>query len=168
MKILCWIHFCRMPSCKWNRFPTNRKIQNGRHRTYSIHIFVIFVYNSFVWRPWYIEMYLRCLALMIWDMTSNGTRYVIERSWVRAPPGCANFHLIKCGLFQGYWCVTLYRQIYIYLYIYLYICMVHCFDDWKSSIKLERVINANPLCWSCHIQFPWKLFGMELSHWHID
>ena len=31
--ILCWVQFCRMPSCKWHRFHTNRKIQNGRRRT---------------------------------------------------------------------------------------------------------------------------------------
>ena len=37
-----------------------------------------------------------------------------------------------------------------------------------SSINLERVINPNPLWWSCHIQFPWKLFGVELSHWYIE
>ena len=53
----------------------------------QFNFFVIFVHSFFVWRPWFIEIYLRCLALMIWDMTSNGTRYVIEISWIRAPTG---------------------------------------------------------------------------------
>ena len=77
-----------MSSCKWHRFFTNCKIQNGCHRTSAIHIFVIFVYHFFVWSPWYKEIYSKCIVLMIWDMTTiNGTRYVIVRSGVRAPPG---------------------------------------------------------------------------------
>ena len=53
---------------------------------------VIFIYNLFVWGPWNIEIYLRCIALMVWDITTiNRIWYVIERSWVRAPPGVCYF-----------------------------------------------------------------------------
>ena len=83
-----------MPSCKWHRFPLIRKFQIGPSSNIfnSYFFFVIFVYNSLVWTPWYKEIYLRCIALLIWHMaTNNGTRYVIERSWARPPPGLIYF-----------------------------------------------------------------------------
>ena len=134
MNFLCWIHFCRMPSCKWHSFSTNNKNQNGCHRTSAIHIFVIYAYNFFGWSHWYIEIYLRTIVLMILDMTTiNGTRYVIERSWIRAPPGVCYFphHKISTVSRVFVWPlqVQTHTHRYTYVYIYIYIYMLHCFDD---------------------------------------
>ena len=173
----CWIHFCRMPSCKWHRFPTNRKIQNGCHLTSAIHIFVIFVYNFLVWSPRYIKIYLRCIVLMIWDMTTiNRTWYVIEISLVRDPPGVSYFPSHKKSTVSRTF-VRLPLQADTQTYIYIYnIALLWRFDtkppsrvskmakNLISSIKLKRFINPNPLWWSRYIRFPWKLLGMELSH----
>ena len=85
MNFLCWIHFCRMPSCKWHRFPQIVKFKMAviRHLQF---IFLSFS-NTISWFG-----YLKCIVLMIWDMTTiNGTRYVIEISWVRAPLGVCYF-----------------------------------------------------------------------------
>ena len=127
MKILCWIHFCCMQSCKWHHFPTNRKIQNGRRRTYSIPIFFCHFHIKFLcFETLIYRNRFECLALMIWNMTSNGTQYVIERSSVRAPPGISQFPP------QKMWTVSrifVYYSLGIYIYIYIYIYM-HCIDDW--------------------------------------
>ena len=126
--VLCWIHFCRMPSCKWHRFSTNRKIHNGRHRTSSIRIFCHFHKQSLVWSPWYIEICLGCIALVIWDMTTNNrTRYVIERSWVRAPSGVCYFPPHKMStVSRAFVCQPLQTHTHTHIYIYMiYIwCMV--------------------------------------------
>ena len=117
---------------------------------------------------------------MIRDLTTiNGTRYVIERSWIRSPVGCAILHVTKLWLFQGHSFLNLYMHINIYIW---YICLIALTISYMttingiqngkkkliSSIKLKRVINSNPLWWSHHIRFPWKLFGMELNHWHMN
>ena len=60
-------------------FSHNCKIQNGCHRTSVNRIFVIFAFNFLVLSHWYVEIYCRCIVLMIWDITNiNGTRHVIE------------------------------------------------------------------------------------------
>ena len=99
----------------------------------------------------------------------DGTRYVIERSWVRSPSGVCYFPRHECRL--------IYRH---NIYMHIYIALLWRFDTWPpsmesqmaknliSSIKLKRVINPNPLWWSRHIWFPWKLYAMELSHWHMN
>ena len=119
---------------------------------------------------------------MIWDMqTINGTRYVIERSWVRAPLGVCYFPRHKIVIVSRTF-VSQPLQAYIYdIYIiYIYAALLWQFDTWspsieskmgkklKSSVKLKSVINPNQLWWSHHIRFPWKIFGMELSHWHMN
>ena len=182
MNFLCWIHFCRMPSCKWHRFSTNRKLHNGCHRTSAIHIFVIFVYNFFVWSHRYIGIYLRCIVFMIWDTTTiNGTRYVIERSWVRAPPGVCYFPPHKMSIVSRPF-VSQPLQVYIYIYIYIYThaALLWQFDTWPPSIeskmakklmnniKLKRAINPNPLWRTRQIRFPRKIFNMGLSLWHMN
>ena len=148
MNFLCWIHFCRMPSCKWHCFPTNRKIQNGRHQTSSIRIFVIFIYNFLVCNPWYIEIYLGCIALVIWDTKLLMELGMKSRDHGFEPyQGCAIFHLIQYRLLQWH----LYRQIYIYIHIciyifiytYIFVCVMHCFDDlihddYQWNIKLSK------------------------------
>ena len=116
---------------------------------------------------------------MIWYMTTfNEYGYVTERSWVRAPPGCVIFNLIKCRLFQGHSCVNLYRQLFRHIYIYIYTwCIAWTILDMntnvmqngmqnKISITIEMVIHRNPSWWSRHIRFPRISFGMGLSHWH--
>ena len=184
MNFLCWIHFCRIPSCKWHRFSINLKIQIGCHLTSAFHIFVIFVYNFLVWSPWYIKIYLRCIALRIWDMTIiNGTRYVIERSWVRAQLGVCSFPCHKmstvCKDIRSLTFTCRYPE-----YIYIYIC-IYCIaltiwymttimesklakKNLISCIKLKRVINPNPLWWSFNIPVPRKLPGREPNHWHMN
>ena len=55
--------------------------------------------------------------------------------------GCANFHLIKCGLFQGYSCVAFTGYIYIYMYIYIY---VHIYI-WCIALKIGYVDTINEI-----------------------
>ena len=147
-------------------------------------LYFLSFFNTISWfgAPDFFEIYLRCIVLMIWDMTTiYGIRYVIERSLVRVPLGCAIFHVITLWLFQGHSFFNLYRYICINIYICIYI--LHCFDDlihdhhqWNpkwpkkliSSINLQRVINPNSLWWSHHIRLPRNIFDMELSHCHMN
>ena len=73
-------------------FPQIVKFKMAAIGHFQFVFLVIFIYNFLVWSPWYIEIYVGCIALGIWDMaTIKQTRYVIERSWVRAPSGVCYF-----------------------------------------------------------------------------
>ena len=148
----CWIHFCRMPSCKWYRFSTNRKIQNGWHRTSAIHIFVIFVYIVFCLEPLIYRNIFKVHCFH--DLRHDDYQWnsICNRKIVGLSPP---------------------RGIYI-------CCIVWQFDTWSPSIeskmakklirniKLKRAIDPNPLWQSRHIRFPRKLFSMGLSLWYMN
>ena len=117
---LCWIHFCCMPSCKLHRFSTNRKIQNGCHWTSAIHILSLLNTISWFGAP-DIRKYIWD-ALFWWRLlmtTINGTRYLIERSWVQAPLEVCYppRQKIETVSFHGHSFLNLYRHIYRYVYI---------------------------------------------------
>ena len=83
----------------------------------------------FVWGPWYIEICVGCIALVIWNTTTiSRTRYEIERSWVQAPSGLCviTFHKMST-VSRTLFCQPLPADIQTYIYIYIY--MIHCFDD---------------------------------------
>ena len=148
-----------MPSCKWHCCPTNRKIQNGRHRTSSIRIFVTFIYNFLGWSPWYIKIYVGCIALVIWDMTTiNRTRYVIERSWVRAPSVVYYFPLHKMStVSRTFVCQPL--QADTHTHTHKYDALLWWFDTWQPSIEYKMAKN---------IISSIKLKSVKLTQIHYD
>ena len=121
---------------------------------------VIFIYNFLVWSPWYIEIYVGCIALGIWDMaTVKRTRYVNERSWVRAPSGVCFFPPHKMSaVSRKFVCQPLqtdtqthtqtdtHIHTYIHTYIYtphtfIYDALFWRFYTWRPSMEYKMSQN---------------------------